>query len=80
MSECKNCGNKTSGELCGYCRIIMEEWGMIKLETETFIVTKDEEIYISSSEKDEKTICPMCLSTNTVLDLKCRNCGMRLKK
>lgn len=78
ITNCKICGNKTSGDLCGYCRIIMEEWGMIKLETETFIVTKDEEIYVSSSAVD-RIICPVCLATNTVVDLNCCNCGYNLK-
>jgi len=43
------------------------------------IVTKDKEIFVSSSEADH-VICPVCLATNMVLDLECRNCGKRLKK
>lgn len=48
-------------------------------KTKTIVVTEDEEIFVSSSETD-RVICPVCLASNTVLDLKCRNCGKRLKK
>ena len=53
-------------------------------EKTTFLVDGDFEdrVFVSKSEKEErfKVVCPVCLATNTVFDLKCSNCGKRLKK
>lgn len=50
-----------------------KKWRSKKMKRETITVTEDR-IFVSSSEQD-RVICPVCLATNTVLDLKCRNCG-----
>ena len=56
-----------------------KKWGNKKMKKnmETIVVTEDK-MYVCSSEQDRNVICPICLSTNTALDRKCRNCGMKL--
>ena len=53
----------------------------VNMEKETYLVDGDNEVFVSKSEKEARfnVICSLCLATNTVFDLKCRNCGARLK-
>ena len=52
------------------------------MEQETYLIDGDNEVFVSKSEKESRfnVICPVCLSTNTVFDHRCRNCCARLKK
>lgn len=43
------------------------------------IITTREKTFINNKDTDH-VICPICLASNRSMDLKCRNCGKRLKK